>query len=237
MHDEDGIEDCMLTLHVQSIATSDYHPQIAVASADGSVSTTNTFRSTRRSGRVPFLVHRVFRMEYSVKGGIEDETQDDETDEQQVPGKNKGKQKQTETETEKDSSKEPKQKMKPGVWRMTERYLPLETQERPNNSTAKGAAGNGNAPSEPSVGVWPTEQAATRTCWHSGAGVAGASWLASGTMSGLGRVNWLEGRWLGDRMPYGETEVLRQENETPAVSMRTDGVQEDELDSEEDRDA
>ncbi|KAI9511105.1 hypothetical protein F5148DRAFT_1298112 [Russula earlei] len=50
---------------VWSVNASDYHPQLAVGSADGTCCTTNGLRSTRRGGYVPFLVHRVYQLDYS----------------------------------------------------------------------------------------------------------------------------------------------------------------------------
>ncbi|KAM6500158.1 hypothetical protein JOM56_003172 [Amanita muscaria] len=54
---------------VWSISTSEYHPQLAAASADGVCATTNTLRTTRRGGSVPFFVHRIYKMDYSRKTG------------------------------------------------------------------------------------------------------------------------------------------------------------------------
>ncbi|KAH0826976.1 hypothetical protein J3R83DRAFT_4635 [Lanmaoa asiatica] len=51
------------------VSASDYHPQLAVGSADGSCTTTNTLKSTRRGGTVPFLVHKVYQLDYSRKTG------------------------------------------------------------------------------------------------------------------------------------------------------------------------
>ncbi|EDR03266.1 uncharacterized protein LACBIDRAFT_307508 [Laccaria bicolor S238N-H82] len=50
---------------VWSVDASQYHPQLAVGAADGSCSTTNTLRSTRRGGSVPFFVHKLYQMDYS----------------------------------------------------------------------------------------------------------------------------------------------------------------------------
>ncbi|KAI0050874.1 hypothetical protein FA95DRAFT_1587504 [Auriscalpium vulgare] len=50
---------------VWSLGTSDYHPQLAVGAADGTCSTTNMLRSTRRGGTVPFLVHKIYQLDYS----------------------------------------------------------------------------------------------------------------------------------------------------------------------------
>ncbi|KAG6369764.1 hypothetical protein JVT61DRAFT_13581 [Boletus reticuloceps] len=54
---------------VWSVSASDYHPQLAVGSADGSCTTTNTLKSTRRGGIVPFLVHKIYQLDYSRKTG------------------------------------------------------------------------------------------------------------------------------------------------------------------------
>ncbi|KAF8495375.1 hypothetical protein JB92DRAFT_2993071 [Gautieria morchelliformis] len=48
-----------------SIATSDFHPHIAVGSADGTCQTTNVMRSTRSGGAVPFFIHKIFQVDYN----------------------------------------------------------------------------------------------------------------------------------------------------------------------------
>ncbi|KAI0080527.1 hypothetical protein K474DRAFT_202496 [Panus rudis PR-1116 ss-1] len=52
---------------VWSVNASDYHPQIAIGVSDGSCLTTNAMRSTRRGGTVPFLLHKIFQLDYSRK--------------------------------------------------------------------------------------------------------------------------------------------------------------------------
>ncbi|KAF9218317.1 hypothetical protein BS17DRAFT_791722 [Gyrodon lividus] len=54
---------------VWSVNASEYHPQLAIGSADGSCTTTNLLKSTRRGGAVPFLVHKIFQLDYSRKTG------------------------------------------------------------------------------------------------------------------------------------------------------------------------
>jgi transcription factor C subunit 6 len=68
----------------QSIATSDFHPHVAVGAADGSCQTTNLMKSTRKSEAVvgrhrnqelgisalshvhqPFFIHKIFQMDYN----------------------------------------------------------------------------------------------------------------------------------------------------------------------------
>ncbi|KAF7299226.1 Pre-mRNA splicing factor [Mycena indigotica] len=50
---------------IWSLSASDYHPSLAVGSADGVCSTTNTLRSTRRGSSVPFFVHKIYQLDYS----------------------------------------------------------------------------------------------------------------------------------------------------------------------------
>ncbi|EIN07154.1 hypothetical protein PUNSTDRAFT_104680 [Punctularia strigosozonata HHB-11173 SS5] len=54
---------------VWDVSLSELHPQLAVGAADGSCSTTNMLRSTRRSGLVPFLVHKIYQLDYSRTSG------------------------------------------------------------------------------------------------------------------------------------------------------------------------
>ncbi|KAH9079690.1 hypothetical protein EDB83DRAFT_2514204 [Lactarius deliciosus] len=137
---------------VWDVSASDYHPQLAVGSADGSCYTTNGLRATRRGGYVPFLVHRVYQLDYS-------RTADS--------------------------------------YRMLDRLKPREMAERPE--------GGG--------GAWPASVGVQRVAWHCGAGLAAAGLLASATGSGLCRVDWLEGRWFRDRVPYERVEAVRMEED------------------------
>ncbi|KAJ3559407.1 hypothetical protein NM688_g374 [Phlebia brevispora] len=52
-----------------SLHASDYHPQLAVGVTDGSCITTNTLRTTRRGGAVPFLMHKIYQLDYNRKTG------------------------------------------------------------------------------------------------------------------------------------------------------------------------
>ncbi|KJA17904.1 hypothetical protein HYPSUDRAFT_145776 [Hypholoma sublateritium FD-334 SS-4] len=52
---------------VWTVHASDFHPQLVAGAADGSCSTTNILRSTRRGGSVPFFVHKIFQMDYNRK--------------------------------------------------------------------------------------------------------------------------------------------------------------------------
>jgi transcription factor C subunit 6 len=50
--------------------------------------------------------------------------------------------------------------------------------------------------------------------WNSGNGFAGARLLASGTASGICRIDWLEGRWMKGKIPYGSIANVRREMDT-----------------------
>ncbi len=80
-------------------------------------------------------------------------------------------------------------------FRMLDRLKPREMAERP---------GGGGGAWHPSVGV-------QRVAWHSGAGLAAAGLLASATGSGLCRVDFLEGKWFRERVPYERVEAIRLE--------------------------
>lgn len=80
---------------------------------------------------------------------------------------------------------------------MLDRLKPREMAERPE--------GGGGA-WHPCVGV-------QRVVWHSGAGLAATELLASATGSGLCRVDFLEGRWFRDRVPYERVEAMRMEED------------------------
>ncbi|KAL4068179.1 hypothetical protein J3A83DRAFT_3825037 [Scleroderma citrinum] len=167
---------------VWSVDASDHHPQLAVGSADGSCSTTNLLKSTRRGG-LPFFVHKVYQMDFS---------------------------------------------RKTGEFRMLERFLPHVTQEKGPGAKAKAKARAAEedddiASSNHSTGVWPPEIGVHRVAWNSGNGLGCASLLASGTASGLCRVDWLPGRWFRDKVPYVNVPNMRKEVE---VDGDVDSVEE-----------
>ncbi|TFK36417.1 hypothetical protein BDQ12DRAFT_686864 [Crucibulum laeve] len=152
---------------VWSVSASDYHPQLAVGSADGSCLTTNTLRSTRRGGSVPFFVHKIYQLDYSRKDKR---------------------------------------------FRMLERFLPQETQDRPTlTRAAKGKAKEDIETAPPSTGAWPREVGVHRVVWNSCNGLAASGLLATATASGLCRIDVLWGRWIKDKVPYGGIEHIRRE--------------------------
>ncbi|KAH7906081.1 hypothetical protein BJ138DRAFT_1016773 [Hygrophoropsis aurantiaca] len=147
---------------VWSVDASDYHPQLAVGSADGTCITTNMLRSTRRGGAVPFFVHKIYQLDYSRKSG---------------------------------------------EYRMLERFLPQETQDKSSNPKTRKST-----PAAPTTGVHPAEQSVQRVTWNSGNGLAHAPLLASATGAGLVRVDWLVGRFFKGKVPYVSVEGMRCED-------------------------
>ncbi|VDB82779.1 unnamed protein product [Peniophora sp. CBMAI 1063] len=154
---------------VWSASASEYHPQLAVGSADGSCIIANMLRSSRRGGMVPFFQHRLFQLDYS------------RTD---------------------------------GRLRMLDQLLPGETPDRANPAQRAVRARIPAAPPPSGTGAWPSNIAVTRVAWGAGS-LAAAPLLASATASGLCRIDWLEGRWLRDRVPYGGVEGIRLESGGP----------------------
>ncbi|KAI6161423.1 hypothetical protein EDD17DRAFT_1587403 [Pisolithus thermaeus] len=152
---------------VWHVHASDYHPQLAVGSADGSCSTTNLLKSMRRGGLVPLFVHKIYQLDYS---------------------------------------------RKTGEYRMLEHFIPRVTQERgPSVKTKAQTDDEPLSGSGRSTGAWPPEIGVHRVTWNCGNGLGCASLLASGSGSGLCRVDWLRGRWFKDRVPYVDVPKMRKE--------------------------
>ncbi|KAF9268824.1 hypothetical protein L218DRAFT_533061 [Marasmius fiardii PR-910] len=160
---------------VWSIDASDYHPQLVVGSADGSCTTTNTLRSTRRDGPVPFLIHKIYQMDYNR------------------------------------NLKE---------FRMLDKFLSLETQEKPTfgiqkaQTKAQSKLKAKSAPPQPdwNTGAWPQEVGIQVVTWNSSNGLSNAGLLASATGSGLCRVDYLWGRWMRNKRPYTDITTVRMED-------------------------
>ncbi|KAF7986658.1 hypothetical protein HWV62_26496 [Athelia sp. TMB] len=152
---------------VWSAHASDFHPQIAVGSADGTCITTNSLRNPRRGGTVPWLVHKIYQLDYNRTSG---------------------------------------------ELRMLEKFAPAEPVEKPTTNKAKAKLDARSALMSVATGVWPPIVGVHRVVWNSGNGFNGASLLASGTASGLCRVDNLRGRWIRDRIPYCGIENIRMED-------------------------
>ena len=60
--------------------------------------------------------------------------------------------------------------------------------------------------------------------------IARAPLLASATAAGLCRVDYLEGRWMRDKMPYGGVEGIRKEGDGMDVDGEEDGEEDGDSD-------
>ncbi|TRM55617.1 WD40-repeat-containing domain protein [Schizophyllum amplum] len=165
---------------VWSVSASDYHPQMAVASADGTCLTTNMLRGTRKGGSVPFFYHKIFQVDYS---------------------------------------------RKTGEYRMLERFLPQELQDRPTVGKQKSGKKPEDGPdhTRTGTGAWPPEVGVHKVAWNSGNGLGRAGMLASATASGLCRVDLLWGRWMKDKIPYSNVEQIRMEDGAMDVESEESG--------------
>ena len=103
------------------------------------------------------------------------------------------------------------------TYRMLERFLPQEPPDRSSTITRAERA----APPPVGTGAWPPVVGVVRVAWHSGAGLTSAPLLASATASGLCRVDYLEGRWMREKLPYGG--VLAMRGEVEGFDMEDDG--------------
>ena len=72
------------------------------------------------------------------------------------------------------------------------------------------------------TGAWPREVGVHRVVWNNGNGLASSALLASGTSSGLCRVDVLWGRWLRDKVPYQGLEGIRMEDGNLAMDVDSD---------------
>ena len=62
------------------------------------------------------------------------------------------------------------------------------------------------------TGAWTPEVGVQRVVWNNGNGLGNCQLLASGTTSGLCRIDWVGGRWLKDQTPGPDgIEALRGE--------------------------
>jgi transcription factor C subunit 6 len=82
--------------------------------------------------------------------------------------------------------------------------IPLDGAAQKNTNRAKGTAHSmeGN-PIVAKSGDWPLEVGVHRTCWNNNAGLGKANWIASGTASGLCRIDIIQGRFIGGKVPQG----------------------------------
>ncbi|KAF9014294.1 hypothetical protein BDQ17DRAFT_1386722 [Cyathus striatus] len=173
---------------VWTVHASDYHPQLAVGSADGTCSTTDTLKSTRRGGSVPFFLHKIYQMDYSRN------TKEFRMLERFLPQVHL-------------------LLLSPSPHSKT---MKKETTGRPTATRAAKTKKPVPMPLA-GTGAWQPEVGVHRVVWNTTSGLAGAGMLASATASGLCRVDVLWGRWMKGKIPYGGIEGIRREVDTMVV--------------------
>jgi transcription factor C subunit 6 len=171
------------------VGASDYHPQLAVGSADGTCCTTNGLRATRRGGYVVSSFLPYIGTVNTWTCAFVSILADARTNCEQPFLVHRVYQL--------DYSRTDRR------FRMLDRLKPREMAERPE--------GGG--------GAWHSFVGVQRVAWHSGSGPAAAGLLASATGSGLCRVDFLEGRWFRDRVPYERVEAMRLEEGAKDVDV------------------
>jgi len=82
----------------------------------------------------------------------------------------------------------------------------IENQKEKNQTRYNAGFFDGSA-------LWPYEASVLSTCWNSCNGLENAPWLASGTASGLVRIDWLQGRWFRGAIPYTSISNIRFEGQ------------------------
>ncbi|KAG8932075.1 hypothetical protein FRC02_001705 [Tulasnella sp. 418] len=185
---------------VWALSASDYHPYLASTSTDGSCCTTNVFKATRRRGKLPLFVHKIYQMDYNRK------TKEWRMLEHFYP-------------TVRLFS------FSIIAWSLQlHKKMPHFFQEiaesratKTINKTKKAKSGSQTQPTINQVsevggsGAWPPEVGVHCVAWNTSNGLTKCQLLASGTASGLCRIDNLWGRFRKDHVPYGGIEVLRGE--------------------------
>jgi len=73
------------------------------------------------------------------------------------------------------------------------------------------------------TGAWPRQVGVHRVVWNNGNGLGASALVAAGTASGLCRVEWVWGRWVRGKVPYGSVSAMRMEG----VSSSWEGDEDD----------
>ena len=95
-----------------------------------------------------------------------------------------------------------------GEYRILDDFLPeemsLDGAQQKNNNKAKGTSHSleGN-PLVAKSGDWSPHVGVHQVCWNNNNGLGKAGWVASGTASGLGRIDIIRGRFTHGKVPNG----------------------------------
>lgn len=115
---------------------------------------------------------------------------------------------------------------KTGEYRMLDHFLPRESgvtegpsdreqSKSKSDPTQTNQSRFENGPAAPS-GLWPSNIAVTAVRWNSCSGLGYAPLLLSGTASGIVRIDFLEGGWIRDVIPYGSIDKIRGQEDGDA---------------------
>ncbi|EJD53223.1 hypothetical protein AURDEDRAFT_180776 [Auricularia subglabra TFB-10046 SS5] len=188
---------------VWSVAASDYHPQLAVGTADGRCTTTNIARSSKRGSSAPFFIQKIFQLDYSRKTGVfrmldqflpkvrlvrKGVTGGEDEEEAQPANENEGENANANPDDEVQEQPAKKSKKK------KDKMFTAEIPEGPNRAT----------------GSWPKEVSVTCVVWDSGGGISSAPFLAAATASGLCRIDWLLGQFYTSKYDVSSVDAIRQ---------------------------
>jgi hypothetical protein len=77
----------------------------------------------------------------------------------------------------------------------------METELAINRGANKKSKYPRSEPTLIKTSTWAPQVGIHRTAWQNGAGIGNAGWLASGGASGLGRIDWIAGRFTGGVVP------------------------------------
>lgn len=95
-----------------------------------------------------------------------------------------------------------------GEYRMVDNFavedisLDYANQRNVNKSKSSVHSLEGN-PIVIKTGNWSPHVGVHRSCWNNNGGLGKAGWIASGTASGLGRVDIVHGRFIHGQAPPG----------------------------------
>src|SRR5438552_2753391 len=100
-----------------------------------------------------------------------------------------------------------------------------QTQDKPTSTAAKSRVKTTES-EKTSTGAWPPQVGIHHVVWNNGNGLGAAGIMASATGSGICRVDFLQGRWLKGKIPYGNIAKVR--GELHADDMEVDNTSEEE---------
>ncbi|KZT53721.1 hypothetical protein CALCODRAFT_486097 [Calocera cornea HHB12733] len=195
---------------IWSIATSDYHSSVALASADGIVHLGSSGKAHNKGH--PNLLFPLYQLDYNRKTGeyrMLDHLKPRES--RQVEGFFEGNKKRLRAQTREVSE---------GGDGADASVPPPPEKSRTSLTHATGA--------------WPPQVNIYCAAWCSGSGMARAPMLASGGASGLVRIDWVLGTWTKGVFPYKKIEVLRGEVDGVDDALQGQEGEEEEEDEEED---